>query len=258
MHPVLFTFGPITLHTYGLCVALGVLLAVWLAGRRARSEGLSRDAFLDLALWLIVASIVGARVLYVLVEWRQFAVRPLDAFKLWDGGLVFYGGLAFAALVAPWAARAKGLPLGRVADLAVPYVALGHACGRVGCFFAGCCYGLPDPAYGCVFPALGDSVPHLPTQLYEAAFLFALFSFLLWLTSRRRFTGQVFWTYLATYAVWRFLVEFLRGDEVRGWVLWPWLHTSQAIALLVFAASAVMLVVLGLKAGRGPAPGRSA
>lgn len=258
MHPVLFTFGPITLHTYGLCVALGALLAVWLAGRRVRSEGLSRDAFLDLALWVIVASIVGARVLYVLVEWRHFAVRPLDAFKLWDGGLVFYGGFALGALVSPWVARTKGLPLGRVADLTAPYVALGHAFGRVGCFFAGCCYGLPSAEHGCVFPALGDAVPRLPTQLYEAAFLVALFAFLLWLTPRRRFTGQVFWTYLAVYAAGRFLLEILRGDEVRGWVLWPWLHTSQAIAVLVFVASGVVLVVLGFKGRRGPAPRRSA
>lgn len=245
MAPDLFSIGPITLHTYGLFVALGFITAVFLAWRQAGREGIPQDQYLDMAFWIIAGGIVGARVLYVLTCWREYAARPLDAFRLWDGGLVFYGGFALAVFAAVWYSRKQKLPLWKVADVSAPYIPLGHAFGRIGCFFAGCCYGRPSVRCGVVFPALGDHIPRLPTQLYEAGFNLILFGVLLWLRPRRHPAGWLFWLYIALYAAGRFVIEFFRGDEIRGTFWAPWLHTSQALALLALGLALLMLFLTG-------------
>jgi len=111
MHPDLFTLGPFTLHSYGLFTALGFLVAVYLARRQAGSEGFSPDQFVDLAFWIIFSGLIGARLLYVLTTWSDYARRPADVFKVWDGGLVFYGGFILAAFTAVWYIRRLRLSL---------------------------------------------------------------------------------------------------------------------------------------------------
>lgn len=243
MHPILFSWGPITIHTYGFFSALGFLLAIYLGWRRAGREGLPQDKFLDLAFWILLAGIAGARALYVIVSWHEFSGRPLAIFKLWEGGLVFYGGFVLAVLAAVVYIRLQGLPLWKTADVCAPYIALGHAVGRIGCFFNGCCYGPVSQRWGMVFPGLGDQAPHLPTQLLEAAYNLALFILLArW---RPRFAGQVFWWYVALYGAGRFGLEFLRGDEIRGHVLFSWFSTSQLVAVLAAATALAALRLLG-------------
>jgi phosphatidylglycerol:prolipoprotein diacylglycerol transferase len=195
---------------------------------------------------IIVGSILGARLLYVIISWRDYVQDPLAILRLWEGGLVFYGGFAAAALLGWWYLRHQHLSVTAMADLTAPYVPLGHALGRLGCFAQGCCYGTVSPRGGLVFPSLGDGLPHLPTQLYEAGFNLLLFLLLLSLRHGRRLApGQLFWTYLALYAAGRFSLEFLRGDEIRGTVFWPWLHTSQAFAALGAVLAIGMLIYLG-------------
>jgi len=254
LHPVLLSFGPFTLYSFGVLTALGFFVSIFLAWRRAPREGVPPDKFLDLAFWAVIGGIAGARALYVLVNWAYFARRPWEAFKLWDGGLVFYGGFIVAVLSGWLYVRAHRLSLQRVLDLAAPYIPLGHAFGRIGCTLNGCCYGRPSMAWGVLFPSTGDGIPRLPTQAFEAGFNLLLFALLLFLRRGRHGDGRLFWLYVAGYALWRFVIEFVRGDEIRGTVLFPWLHTSQLIAAVFFLLAVIVEVRL-LRPGRPAKPG---
>ncbi|MDA8098586.1 MAG: prolipoprotein diacylglyceryl transferase [Nitrospiraceae bacterium] len=260
MHPILFeipkidlgawTIGPFPIRLYGLMIGIGFLLGIWLASRRAKKEGIDPDRILDMGIYLLLAAIVGSRLLYVIVTWQEFTRNPLDIFAIWKGGLVFYGGLIGAVATGVWYLRKHDLPLWKTADIFAPYVALGHMFGRFGCFFAGCCYGAQ-----CTGPlGITYSDPHslaplgiglYPTQLFEAGGEFLNFLLLLTLYRFRSFDGQVFWTYPALYAVLRFTVEFFRGDAVRGVWFGGLVSTSQIIAVVMFCASLIMLRYLG-------------
>ncbi len=237
MYPILFQYGRLTLYTYGLLIAFAFLAALWLLGREARQRGLEPRPYQDLGFVVLVSALVGARLFYILVEWEHFARNPLQVFEIWKGGLVFYGGFVGAALAALVYVRAKGLPLWTTADLVAPALALGQAIGRIGCFFAGCCYGAE-----CALPwavtftdPRGLAPLHAalhPTQLYAAAanlLIFAVLQFLL--RPRQRFPGQIFGAYLVLYPAARFTIELFRADP-RG-ALGP-LSTSQALGIPLF------------------------
>ena len=245
MHPILFRIGPFTLHTYGLLISTGVLLAIALAVRQARREGEDPQKMMDLAFYLLLSSIVGSRLLYVLINYQDYLTRPWAIFKLWEGGLVFYGGFALAFIVGTWYLRRQQLPLWKTADIWAAPLALGHAVGRLGCFAAGCCYGKPTKVPWAVtftdpqsLAILG--VPLHPVQLYEAFANLLLFLFLSFYWAHRKFEGQVFWLYALLYSVIRFVLEFFRGDA-RGFLIPPYLSTSQALGIVLGLASLVML-----------------
>jgi len=250
MYPILFSIGPLTLRSYGLMVALGFALSIYLAWREAQREGVDSEKFLDMALWVVISGIIGARILYVVVSWQEFVNNPLAIFKIWQGGLVFYGGFFMAVAAVFIYCRRYQLPLWRIMDICAPYTALGHALGRIGCFLNGCCYGRPHETWGVVFPSLQDNIPRLPTQLFESGINLILFVGLLFLRRRQHFAGQILWTYVFCYAVLRFILEFFRGDEIRGSFLYVWLHTSQLIALMAMGLAVGMLIFLRYSAKR--------
>jgi phosphatidylglycerol:prolipoprotein diacylglycerol transferase len=268
MHPILFeipriefgdwTIGPIPIRLYGLMIGIGFLLGIWLASRQAKKEGIDADRVLDMGVYLLLAAIVGSRLLYVLVNLREFEARPLDVFAIWKGGLVFYGGLIGAVAVGIWFIRRHRLPLWKTADIFAPYIALGHMFGRFGCFFAGCCYGAPCSGPVCVTFSDPHSLAPVgialyPTQLFEAGGELMNFLLLLTIYRHRKFDGQVFWLYPALYSILRFIVEFFRGDAARGVWFGGVISTSQIIAILVFCFSLLMLWRLG----RSGTPGDS-
>jgi phosphatidylglycerol:prolipoprotein diacylglycerol transferase len=234
MFPILFEYGRLTLYTYGLLIATGFLAALWLVGREARRRGLDPKAFQDLGFVVLVAALVGSRLFFVLLEWEHFVEHPWQVFEIWKGGLVFYGGFIGAALAALWVVRAKGLPLWTTGDIVAPAVALGQTFGRLGCFFAGCCYGAAcDLPWAVTFTDPRSLAPlHAalhPTQLYSAAANFAVFAVLHWVARpRQKFQGQLLGLYLVLEPAARFVVEFFRADP-RG-ALGP-LSTSQVLAL---------------------------
>lgn len=212
-----FQLGSFTVTWYGICVAAGFWLGAWTAARRAPKAGIPADTVWDLLWVLILAGIVGARVLYVLTYWdRDFRNQPAsEIFMVQHGGLVFHGGFVGASLAGfLWCARRR-ISGWRMADILAPGLALGHALGRIGCLINGCCYGRRcELPWGIRYPGtygLPDSPLH-PTQLYEALLGLALSGGLAWLFGRRRFEGQVFAVYLIAYAVLRSFVELFRGD----------------------------------------------
>src|SRR5256885_15556420 len=131
----------IPLHTYGLLIATAFLVAMSLAGRAAEREGQNRDRVMDLTFWILIAAMVGSRLLFILVNWDEYAKSPGKIFAFWEGGLAFYGGFIGAVLVSVWYMRKHEMPFFPVADALIPSVAIGHAIGRLGCFAAGCCWG---------------------------------------------------------------------------------------------------------------------
>ncbi len=205
------------MHWYGVMMALAFLTGLWTASRRAPQMGIAAEKIIDLGPWLIVGAIVGARTLYVFTFWHeQFEGKALgEIFKVWRGGLVYYGGLIGASLAFILYARLKSLPLWKGADVMAPSIALGYVFGRIGCLLNGCCYGracsLPWAIH---FPPGHETYPNAvhPTQVYESALNLGLYLGLAWLYRRKKFDGEVFAVYLVGYAMLRSLVEMFRGD----------------------------------------------
>jgi phosphatidylglycerol:prolipoprotein diacylglycerol transferase len=252
MHPVLFRLGPLTVHTYGVLVAIGFLVGILFAARQAKKEGIPSDKMLDLGFYLILSAIVGSRLLFIVVNARHYIASPLDIFKLWEGGLVFYGGILLAVPTGIWYVTRNRLGLWKTADICAPAIAIGHAFGRLGCFSAGCCYGkgaasLPwavvftDP--NCLAPT---NVALHPTQLYESAGELINFLILISLRKYKTLNGQIFMSYLILYSVLRFIVEFFRGDAERGFIFLNF-SVSQGISIMMLLTGVIVLSVLRWK-----------
>ncbi len=253
MHPVLVRIGPLTVHTYGVLVAAGFLLGLALAVKQAKREGVPSERIIDIGFYVLLSAIAGSRLLFVIINAGHYAEHPLDIVRIWEGGLVFYGGLALAVPVAIWYIRRHGLDYRSVADIFAPSLAIGHAVGRLGCFSAGCCYGIPAKVPWAVTFLNPESVARIgiplhPTQLYEAAGEFVNFLVLMGLRQRRLFKGQLFWTYVFLYSTLRFIVEFFRGDDARGFIAGGF-SVSQGISV-VAGLIALMVIVRGMVGAR--------
>jgi len=268
--PMPFGFEPLEVAAYGTMVALGALVAIYIASVRAKRAGLNPNVILDLALVVIVSGLLGARLFYFIFDdWSEFAGAGLwGALKTFvnfpSGGLSFYGAVTFAtpAGLIFLRRRMKNVWLG--ADVAMPSIALGIAFARIGCYLNGCCFGKPCAAsfpLAQEFPA--DSIPAehylhhgvaewpitiYPTQLISSLNAFVLFVVLTVLFSRRRFDGQVFCLFGVWYGVSRFLIEFLRADN--DLTIFGALTTWQLAGLLLSAACAALWVVLARRARR--------
>ncbi len=245
MHPILFRLGPLTIHTYGVMLALGALAGLLLLRRLARAAGQDPERLQGLALWVLLAGMAGARIGFMVLEPGGLS-RPWEILAIWRGGLVFYGGLAAALPVAWWQGRRLGMPLPALADLLAPALALAQAFGRLGCFFSGDSFGRPwDGPWAVTFndphTLAPRGVPLHPTQLYISAALFII-AFALWrLFPRRRRPGQVALAYGLLHGTARLLIEPLRGDW-RGQVLWAGLTPTGLFALALVLACLAGLV----------------
>ncbi len=247
-------FGPFTLHTYGLLVAFGFLAGLLVVMRGSKREGLPTEPVLDLAFVAVLAAIVGSRLLYVLFNLREYLAEPLRIFKIWEGGLVFHGGLLLAIPACLYFVRRTRLPAWATADVFAPGIALGQAIGRIGCFAAGCCYGAPwDPPF-CVIYTHPDAlaplnVPLFPAQLFAFLSGLVIFAVLTAYRPRRHAPGQVFWLYLVLASVARLVEDGFRGIGAKLAVL-PWLSATQAISLGIGIAALLLFLVFGRRSTR--------
>lgn len=250
MYPLLLKLGPISIHTYGLMVALGFFAALSVVRELAPASGLDPERSADTAFWLLVVGFIGARALFVITRFEDFAPDPLSVFKIWEGGLVFFGGPLVAIPWSIWWFKRNKISFWKSIDIYLPALTIAHAMGRLGCLAAGCCYGRPtDLPWGIhlhselVEPSFRGVSLH-PVQLYESAALIVFFLGLLVLHKRRKFDGQVGVTYLLAYPFIRSFIETFRGDSVRGFVIDGMLSTSQFISILFFAAGLWALKVV--------------
>jgi phosphatidylglycerol:prolipoprotein diacylglycerol transferase len=263
--PLVGNLGPLTVYTYGALLAAAYLLGLQLAIWRARARGLDHARVLDLGIYIIISALIGAKLLLLITDFRAFTTDPRALLDLLRSGGVFYGGLILAVIVALWYIRRIGLPLWTTCDVFAPGIALGHVVGRLGCFFAGCCYGRPttvkwavtftDP-YAASNVGTPLNVPLHPTQLYEAGAEALILILLLATESRgRRFAGRTFWLYILLYAISRYIVETFRGDP-RGSVLI--FSTSQFISILLTPLALIMLFYLSRTTAPAPKVARKA
>lgn len=256
MYPELFRIGNFPINTYGVLLAIGLMLALVVAAKLAARDGLPRERIYDLGLWTIIGGLLGSKILMFFTE-ENVNIFSLDFLR--SGG-VYYGGFlgGFFALV--FLIRFYKLSFWKVADAFAPGVALGQIFGRQGCFAAGCCWGKPtDSAFGVHFteqaheftgvPIYGDDgiTPlHLhPTQLYESLAMIVVFFILLYLHKKKRFDGQVLIAYGIIYGIVRFTIEFFRDDprgDLFGLTSLTGLSTSQMISLLVAFGSVVFMI----------------
>lgn len=212
MRPVLFHIGPLSVYTYGFCVAIGVLLAVFMMRRRSLREGWTADEVLDLVLLFTLVSFVGARIFYVVQQWDYYARNPIEIIKIWEGGVVFYGGVMGGFLFLWLYARKKKWRVLQVMDFMAPFIALAHGFGRIGCFLNGCCYGKTFfSPWSVRYPFLPHPVH--PVQIYEAILNFTAFSVLLRIHARKKFYGETTLAYFLIYGTGRFFLENFRGDN---------------------------------------------
>jgi phosphatidylglycerol:prolipoprotein diacylglycerol transferase len=240
MHPILFKIGSLTIYTYGLFVFLGVVFGYIVARKNALKNGISDSVFTDIFFWVIVSGFLGARILYILVEIKNLSVDPWGII-FGRSGFVFYGGIIAGAVVAYSLAKKFKVDLMKFCDSIAPGLLLGHALGRVGCFFYGCCYGRPDDRFGILFPPESPAgmlgVKVLPIQLVESFCLFVLFLVLWAISSRKKFDGQICSLYLILYSVLRFSLEFFRYDP-RG--SFYGFSTSQVISVFIFIGGVIL------------------
>jgi phosphatidylglycerol:prolipoprotein diacylglycerol transferase len=266
MYRILFKLGGFNIYSYGALLALAFIAGTFLASLRAHKQGIDKNKIMDLSLYIAISSILGARIMFVALNWGYYKANPLDIIKLWEGGLVFYGGLICAFIVVVFFLIKNKMPVLKVLDIFAAPLALGIAIGRIGCFLNGCCYGKISQRFGISYPALGNppafsqqvtdglisthaqcSLPVLPTQLYLSAVCLIIFLILWRFEQRRHFQGFLFWIFILLYSFTRIIIEGLRYYDAN--FMLHGMSVSQLISLLFMAISG-LAVMIGYRRSR--------
>jgi len=274
VRPVLFSIpfpwiGPLAIKAYGVMLMLGFLAGLGMALRRARKENVNQDIIWDFWLCALLGGIVGSRALYIFQHLDQFSGRILDVFKIWEGGLSFYGGFALAVVVTWIMLRMRRMSVLRIYDIMAVSIVLGLAFGKVGCFLNGCCFGKPtegviavtyptstpidghgNPRMSPAFKWQVDqnlisadaprSLPVHPVQLYESAAAFTIMLILLWFYPHRRRYGEVTCLFGTLYPIARFSLEFFRQRQAE---IVPGFSPEQIFSVVAFVAFATVFII---------------
>ncbi|MBP7652543.1 prolipoprotein diacylglyceryl transferase [Candidatus Dependentiae bacterium] len=278
MHPILLTLtlpfnipvigNVITVYTYGFFAALGFLSGYLLLLYRSKKYGIPQEISGDIAFYSSIAGIIGARLSYVIVNWDYFSDNLSEIYKIYNGGIIFYGGAITGLAAGILLSLMKKKNFFQMLDLAVPSLTLGHFFGRIGCYMYGCCHGsvcaaksficsvFPkgSPAYdrqvklGLINNLDVHALPVIPTQLIEAVFLFILtFLLLIFDKKYKKYNGQLFVLYLLLYSLFRFIIEFFRGDYDTEFIFFSMITFSQIISLALFFTAIVIFMTKGRK-----------
>lgn len=248
MYPVLFKIGNISIYTYGMFMAIAFLTGIMLAKKEAERLGEDPEKIMDLCFIILISSIIFARLFYVFTAPEVYFSDPLEIFRIWNGGLVYYGAFIGALITAIVYVTIRKMPIWKVGDILAPSLAIGQFFGRIGCFFAGCCYGRQCSLPWAVVFTHPESlarkgVPLHPTQLYSSLANLILFTLLWSFRKRKSFDGQLFWVYAMLYGITRTIIEFYRGD-FRGPVFLEVFSVSQILGITMSLISMMMLIYL--------------
>ncbi len=248
MHPLLFEIGDFKIYTYGPIMALGFLLAFLLIYHIAKLRGEDTNFYMDLYIWIIIFGVLGAELLYNALEWRAFIKDPVRMLNPRNGGLVWYGGVVAAGAFTLWYSRRKGKPILQVTDTLAAPLSLGLGVGRWGCLMGGCCYGKPsDLPWGICYPEVHETggLPVHPAPIYSSIASFVIAGIIYFALRKGVRRGVPTLVYFTLYPLFRFMVEFVRGDELRGFIYKGELmsvSTSQFISLVILAVAAVIWI----------------
>lgn len=231
MYPIIFEIGPLKVYSYGLMIAVAFLVCIFLARKDAPHYNLDPDKIYDLSFFILVSGIIGGRVLYVSLNLPYYLENPLEIIMLHHGGLVWFGAFSLALISGVIFLKKNDLPTLKTLDFLSPYIALGQAIGRIGCFLNGCCYGRPAK-WGIYFPVHEEKL--IPTQLLSSLYLLIIFLTLIALRKKSLKSGLIFFLYLTLYSTGRFIIEFLRADSPRSFF---GLTIFQLISILLFSGS---------------------
>ena len=240
----LLTIGPFTIYGYGLMIAIGIVAGCLTAEYRARKQGLDSEQIFPMILWCLVGGFLCAKLLFWITEWKSIAQDPGFMMETLSSGFVVFGGIIGGILTGFLYCRIKGLIFFKYADVILPSVALAQGFGRIGCFLAVCCYGKETESFFSVIFQNSEYAPNhvalIPTQLYSSGLDFLHFLLLLLIARNKKADGQVTACYLIFYSIGRFVIEFFRGDIIRGSV--GILSTSQFISIFTGIAGIVLLI----------------
>ncbi len=257
MYPKLFSFrtpsflqgilpDQITLYSYGLMIAIGIMVSYWFVNRRTKKFGISKDELSIMFIWSIFAGFVGGKLFFFFEDFSKYLENPSLFLNITGGGFVFYGSVLFVIPVIIFWLKKKGIAIRPFLDIVAFVGPIIQAFGRVGCFLAGCCHGKACSNFlGVTFShpdslANPKNIPLYPTQLFDIGINIIILLVLFWIEKRQKFSGQLMLLYLMMYAVGRSINELYRGDEERGFVLGGLLSHSQFIAICIFAICTVV------------------
>ncbi len=251
MHPVLYTInafelfgrtlGPLYIHAYGVMLALAFLSGMLLAVREAKQYGVSADTIIDMMIYIIVFSIIGARIMFVLLSPQEYIGDPLSSLKVYEGGLSFHGGAIGGTLAVILYSKLKKVSVWTLADICVPGLVLGAAVARIGCFLNGCCYGCAtNVPWAIVFPNLHDGIPRHPAMLYDLALNLVLLGVLFALKPYRKRRGDLLAYYFIGFSILRFITEIFRKGAT-GRVFLLGLTMAQWASFGIFALGLALL-----------------
>lgn len=242
----LLTIGPLTIHGYGLMIAIGFFAAYLAAEQRAKKMGMDPDQLFNLTIYTMVFGLLGAKLLYYVTIIKDIIADPKLLLNVADG-FVVYGGIIGGILAGYLFARVKKMDFWKYFDLVVPSIALAQGFGRIGCLLAGCCYGTETTSpMGIVFHEsqfAPNGVALVPTQTISSILNFLHFFILITFAKHKKADGQVAALYLILYSIGRFVLEFYRGDLIRGSV--GQLSTSQFISIFVCIAGVILFMIAG-------------
>lgn len=251
MHRILFTLnlpfiGPLDIYTYGVMMVLGFIFALTWALKYTKPKDIEPETVLDLSIYVLIGGIIGARLLYVLMNYQHFTDDWLGIFNLRKGGLAWYGALIMGIMAGLIFSRISKISFWKLADMFATPIILGLAIGRIGCFFNGCCYGtITDVAWGVKFPDVyPPNMARHPTQLYESGLNLILFFILNKIDRTKKFNGKTFCYLIGSYAFLRFIIEFFREWTTTTIPLFIGLNLAQFTSLGLIALSIIVCIIL--------------
>jgi len=261
VHSKLFQIGPLEIHAYGLTLALSFLIGIYLAMYRAKKNGIDPNKIVDLSVVIVISAILGSRFLYVIFHLDEFKGKWLDTINPFQSsgqigiaGLTLLGGFVAAVVFSILFMKIKKLPLLKISDIMIPSMGLGIFITRIGCFFNGCCYGLPtDASWGMVFPQespagfiFANQAIH-PTQLYSSLYGLVILGLLLFLERYKKFDGFLLYMFFILYGISRFTVDFYRYYEDSMVIGGLSISVNQGISIILIVLGVVLLFVSNFK-----------
>lgn len=240
MDAIAFRIFGIPVAWYGIIISIGIFLGIFVAIIRAKRENLYEDVILDLALVAVPAAVIGARLYYVIFKWDYYGQNLSHIIRIREGGLAIHGAIIAGVLAGYIFCRYKNIGFWKLADICAPSIILGQAIGRWGNYFNQEAYGRPTDLPWAIEV---EGVMVHPTFLYESIWNFAVFTFLILYTKRKKYEGQIFLYYLVLYSVGRFFIEGLRTDSL---MIGP-LRTAQVISVITIIGAMVVMKFLNKK-----------